>query len=61
MHIFNALFICCLFQLFVAGALGIYVCANDYENYIGSSKNFALKVGITSKKVRFIKYEALHI
>lgn len=29
--------------LFLAGALGIYVCANDYENYIGSTKNFVLK------------------
>ncbi|XP_060075640.1 uncharacterized protein LOC132555301 [Ylistrum balloti] len=29
--------------LFLAGVLGIYHCANDYENYIGSTKHFILK------------------
>lgn len=29
--------------LFLAGCFGIYVCANDYENYIGNSKHFVIK------------------
>ena len=41
---FSKFIIFLLFQLFIAGILGIYHCANDYENYIGSTKNFIIKV-----------------